>query len=111
MSQSKRRRPSGAMVVAVIALIVAMTGSAFAGPLETLINGSSIKKHSIPGNRLINHTLTGQQINLSKLGAVPHAGTAASAAHATTAANAVKLGGCRPPATCPLPRCCAGASR
>ncbi len=84
------------MVVAIVALVVAMTGSAVAGPLKTLIAGSSIKKHSIAGNRLINHTLTGQQINLKKLGTVPSAKQAASAKTATsaaTAANALELGG------------------
>ncbi len=96
MSAESRRRPSAAMVVAIVALVVAMTGSAVAGPLKTLIAGSSIKKHSIAGNRLVNHTLTGQQINLKKLGTVPSAKQAASAKTATnaaTAANALELGG------------------
>jgi hypothetical protein len=61
----------------VIALVIAITGNAFAGPLadvaSTLINGSSIAKRSIPGNRLRSHTLTGTQINLAKLGTVPNA--------------------------------------
>src|SRR5215469_65615 len=87
MSGKSRRRPSGAMVVAIIALVVAMTGSALAGPLQNLIDGSSIKKHSIPGNRIIDHALTGQQIDVSKLGTVPHATSAANAG------NAAKLGG------------------
>jgi len=99
MSAESRRRPSAAMVVAIVALVVAMTGSAVAGPLKKLIAGSSIKKHSIAGNRLVNHTLTGQQINLKKLGTVPAAKQAASAktattaADATTASNALDLGG------------------
>jgi hypothetical protein len=94
-----RRRPSAAMVVAIAALVVAMTGSAIAGPLKTLIDGSSIKKHSIPANRLINHSLTGQQVNLAKLGKVPQAQLAARATSAKTAANAAnaaKLGGLPP---------------
>lgn len=86
MSTKGRRRPTAPMVVAIVALVVAMTGSAIAGPLKTVIDGSSIKKHSIPGNRLIDHTLTGQQIDVSKLGTVP------------SAANALKLGG-RPAAS------------
>ena len=70
---ARSRRPSAAMVVAIAAFVMAVTGTAVAGPLKTLIDGSSISKHSIPGNRLINHTLTGEQINLSKLGTVPNA--------------------------------------
>jgi hypothetical protein len=90
------------MVVAIAALVVAMTGSAVAGPLKTLISGSSIKKGSIAGNRLKNHTLTGTQINLKKLGTVPSAKvaasaktakTATSATNATTATNAQQLDG------------------
>ena len=93
MPANRRRRPSGAMVVAIIALVVAMTGSAVAGPLKTLISGSSIKKNSIPGNRLVNHTVTGKQINLKKLGIVPKATSAGSATTAATASNALELGG------------------
>jgi hypothetical protein len=99
MFGKSRRRPSAAMVVAIAALVVAMTGSAIAGPIKALINGSSIKKHSIAGNRLANHTLTGAQINLKKLGTVPSAKQAAraknatNATNATTAANALALGG------------------
>lgn len=81
MSTKDRRRPSAALLVAILALVVAMTGSAIAGPLKTVIDGSSIKKDSIPGDRLVDHTLTGQQIDLGKLGTVP------------SAANALKLGG------------------
>ena len=87
MSAPSRRRPSAAMVVAIVALVVAMAGSALAGPLKSVILGSSIKKHSIPGNRLIDHTLTRRQINLGKLGTVP------VAALALNATNALKLGG------------------
>src|SRR5579862_499325 len=93
MPSNRRRRPSGAMVVAIVALVVAMTGSAVAGPLKTLISGSSIKKNSIPGNRLVNHTLTGKQINLKKLGTVPKATSAVNASTAATATNAGELGG------------------
>ncbi len=72
MSGDSRRRPSAALVVAIIALVVALTGTALAGPVATmakkLIDGSSIKKHSIPANRLANHSITAQQVNAAKLG-------------------------------------------
>lgn len=65
------RRPSPSMVVALIALVVALGGTAVAAGL---VNGDSlISQHSLSGNRLRNHTLTGKQINLRKLGTVPSA--------------------------------------
>jgi hypothetical protein len=45
------RRPSPALIVAVCALIVALSSSAGANPIAFLakvVNGQSIKKHSIP---------------------------------------------------------------
>jgi len=71
------------MVVAVIALVVAATGTAVAAG-EHVDGDSLIKKGSLSGNRLRDHTLTGLQIKVSALGTVP------------TAKNADELGG-RPP--------------
>jgi len=70
MSTLKRRRPSPAMVVAVIALIVALAGTAYAAQT---INGGAIKKQTIGGGKLKKDTLTGFQINNNKLGTVPMA--------------------------------------
>jgi hypothetical protein len=105
-----QRRPPAPMVISLVALVVAMSGTAVAA--SNLVNGDTlIKKGTLSGNRLRRHTLTGSQINLSKLGTVPnarsagtagytaHAGSAdtatnaANAAHATTAGNAAALGG------------------
>src|SRR5262249_14651165 len=64
------RRPSAAMVVAMIALAVALSGTAVAA--SELVSGDSlIAKNSLSGNRLRSHTITAQQVNLKKLGAVP----------------------------------------
>jgi hypothetical protein len=112
------RRPSASMLVAMTALVVALSGTAVAA--TSLVNGDKlIKKGSLSGNRLRNHTLTGTQINLNKLGKVPSAkkadtatsatkatsattattATAAlTAASATTATNANALGGAAPSA-------------
>jgi hypothetical protein len=80
MGRLLRRRPSASMAVAIAALVVAMSGSAIAA--STLVAGNSlIKKNSLSGNRLKDHTLTGLQIKLSQLGTVP------------TAKNADELGG------------------
>jgi hypothetical protein len=79
------------MVVATIALIVAMGGNALAafGPFK---GDKLIKKHSLSGNRLRNHTITGAQINLAKLGVVPNANHANSAGFATSAGFANRAG-------------------
>ncbi len=80
MGQHVRRRPSAGMVVAVIALVVACSGTAFAA--GKLVSGDSlIKRDSLSGNRLRTASVTGKQIKLSSLGIVP------------TARNAQQLGG------------------
>ena len=70
MSTLRSKRPSPAMVVAVIALIASLAGSAYAAQR---INGGAIKKQTIGGGKLKKDTLTGFQINNSKLGTVPRA--------------------------------------
>lgn len=84
------RRPSASMVVAITALIFAASGTAVAA--SHLVSGDKlIKKHSLSGSRLRNHTITGNQVNLNKLGKVPsarNADHATSADSATTATNA-----------------------
>lgn len=73
------------MTVAMIALFVALSGSAFAAAklsknsvtTKAIKNGAvtskKIKKRSILGSNVRNNTLTGSQINESKLGVVPEA--------------------------------------
>jgi hypothetical protein len=73
--------------------MAAGTATAVAGPaqISALIKGLSIKKRSIPGNRLRPNTLGGRQIRESKLGEVPlaaHAGSADSATRAGSAGHA-----------------------
>jgi hypothetical protein len=67
MRKLGRARPSPAMVVAVVALVAALAGTAYAAK----INGGSIVKKSIGGGKLKKDTLTGYQIKQSKLGEVP----------------------------------------
>jgi hypothetical protein len=74
MRTLRSRRPSPAMVVAIIALIVALAGTAYAAQT---INGGAIKKQTIGGGKLKKKTLTGFQINTNKLGIVPSAKRAA----------------------------------
>jgi hypothetical protein len=70
MSKLRIIRPSPALVVSVIALIVALAGTAYAAKR---INGGSIIKQSIGGGKVKPNTLTGFQINNAKLGEVPAA--------------------------------------
>jgi hypothetical protein len=70
MKTLMKRRPSPAMVVAMIALITALAGTAYAAQT---INGGAIKKQTIGGGKLKENTLTGFQINTDKLGTVPFA--------------------------------------
>jgi hypothetical protein len=64
-----KRRPSPALIVAIVALVAALGGTAYAAQ----INGNSIMKQSIGGGKLKQKTLTGYQINVNKLGVVPTA--------------------------------------
>ncbi|MFI5028209.1 MAG: hypothetical protein ACHQCF_04405 [Solirubrobacterales bacterium] len=74
MNTLKSRRPSPAMIVAVIALVTALGGTAYAAQS---INGGAIQKQSIGAGKLKHKTLTGYQINTDKLGIVPTAKRAA----------------------------------
>jgi hypothetical protein len=73
LQKLKGRAPSPAMIVALVALVAALGGTAYAAGQ---INGNSIVKQSIGGGKLKKQTLTGYQINVAKLGEVPRAGRA-----------------------------------
>jgi hypothetical protein len=87
MHRLRLGKPSPAMAVAFAALLVALGGTSYAafGPFK---GDQIIRKHSLSGNRLKNHTVTGQQINISSLPKVPSAASADNAGHATNADNA-----------------------
>jgi len=107
MQKLFRRRPSASMIIAIVALVFATSGTAVA--MTKLVSGDQlIKKHSLSGNRLRNHTITAKQINKSKLGVVPSANdanfatdaglasdatNASNATNATNAATAANLAG------------------
>jgi len=74
MGRMLRRCPSPAMIVALIALFAAVSvGTVYAA---SKINGKSVKKNSLPGNRIKTDSLTNKQIKESTLGTVPSATTA-----------------------------------
>src|SRR5256885_2166581 len=66
-------------VVATIALFVALGGPGYAAGI---INGKTLKKRSVAGKKLKRNTVTGVEVNESKLGKVPLAAQADSAANA-----------------------------
>jgi hypothetical protein len=79
------------MVVAIVALVVAMSGTAVAA--SKLVKGDSlVKKNSLSGNRLKNHSVYWNKIKWSSVGTVNNA------KNATNAANAATLGGQAPSA-------------
>jgi hypothetical protein len=97
--------PSPAMAVSLVALVVALGGTAYA---VHRINGASIAKRSIPGNRLVMHSIGAKEVNKGRLGKVVAAGAADNAlrlggigasgflSSTGTAVNASKLGGTDP---------------
>jgi hypothetical protein len=83
------------MVIAVIALVASLMGTAYAAKLGKNSVGSrqikakavttgKIANNAVNGAKVRNGSLTGADINLGKLGTVPDATTAASAGNAGT---------------------------
>lgn len=108
MSRMNFRRPSAALTVSVVALIVAVAGGgqAIADTTATIaksISGSKIKKGTITGKQIKtgtitskqvkNDTLTAKQIKESTLATVPSATSALTAVNAVNAGNATTVGG------------------
>ncbi len=90
----KLGRPSPAMIVALIALFAALTGSAYAALGKNTVGSKQLKAKSVSTGKLANNavtgvkvangSLTGEDINLAALGTVPAATSAASAGNANT---------------------------
>lgn len=92
------RIPSPSLLVAMIALFVALSSTAYAASLQknsvttktiknSAVTGAKIKSSTITGSDVKNNSLTGADINESSLGNVPSASTAGSATSAATAAG------------------------
>jgi hypothetical protein len=101
-SKEDKRRiglPSPAMAVAITALVVALSGSAYAAlavPPNSVgarqlkakaVTGGKIANGAVSGGKIAEETITGANIKLSALGTVPEA------ANATNAANASAVNG------------------
>jgi hypothetical protein len=82
------------MVVAIIALVLALTGTAFAALGKNSVGTRQLKSKAVTTGKIANnavnaakvtdHSLTGAEINLAALGTVPKATSADSAANAGT---------------------------
>jgi hypothetical protein len=100
MLRFRPRRPSPALVVAVLALIVALGGTGYAAitlPANSVgkkqlkkgsVWSSKIRRNAVTGLKVKPDTLTGADIRESTLGKVPTAGHADVADRATSAATA-----------------------
>ena len=90
-----KKRPSAAGIVAVLALVLAMGGTATAAKLisgkeiqNKSLTGKDVKGKSLGGGKLKLDTLGGNQIDETTLGKVPASALADTATNATNATNA-----------------------
>ena len=81
----KFKRPSASMIVACLALVMALTGSAVAA---SMIGSAGIKDGSIKGKDVAKNTLKSGQISEGSLSKVPKAAQANNAKTADSAATA-----------------------
>jgi hypothetical protein len=88
-------RPSPALIVAIIALVISMGGTGYAAftlPRDS-VGTKQLKNGAVTAAKIKRHSLTGAQINLKKLGTVSAARDAGRALTAGTAAPVGKAGG------------------
>jgi hypothetical protein len=83
------RKPSPALVVNLIALLVALSGVAVALPGKNTVDSGDVKKNSLKSSDYKNNKMKGADILESSLGQVP---SAAAADTANQAANASTVG-------------------
>jgi hypothetical protein len=116
MSKMFKRKPSGAMGVAFVALVAALSGTAVALPGTNTVDSGDIKNNSVRSKDLRNNDVRGKDIRagtvtssdlqddgvtgtdvrestLAKVPSAASADSASTATNATTAANAANLGG------------------
>jgi hypothetical protein len=96
MSTIRANLPSPSLVIAVLALFVALGGSAYAVSKigtkdikKNAITAAKIKKNAITTAKIKNEAVTGAKIKEASLGAVPSATAATNAVNAENAVNAV----------------------
>ena len=80
MNVRSRSRTFAAVAAALVVGLAAPAGAHVVRQLAHRIDGSTIKKDSMPGNRIVSNSVTGKQIVESTLGHVPYATKAGTAA-------------------------------
>src|SRR4051794_31075692 len=90
----KLSRPSPAMIVAIIALFAALSGTAFAALGKNAVGSKQLKAKAVTSGKIANNavtgakvakgSLTGEDINVGALGTVPGASSPAAAGNANT---------------------------
>src|SRR5437016_8036282 len=88
-------RPSPALIIALIALMVSLGGTGYAAftlPRDS-VGTQQLQNGAVTAAKVKRHSLTGAQINLKKLGSVPTARNAGRALKAGTASPVGKAGG------------------
>ena len=104
VSKKRAWMPSPAMIIAIVALIVALGGTALAAGLgknsvgtkqlkSKAVTGPKIANNAVNGTKVANGSLSGTDINLAALGTVPNATASTEAGNANTVAGH--------PASCP----------
>jgi hypothetical protein len=93
----KIKRPSPALIVAIIALIAALTGTAWAALGKNSVGSKQLKKNAVTSAKIKNNAITtakikngaitGAKVQAGSLGTVPNATNAVNATNATNAAN------------------------
>lgn len=94
MNRLWRHRPSPALVVSIIALVVALGGTSYAAfslPRNS-VGTRQLKRGAVTTQKLRNGAVTGAKIQLGSLGTVPSAAKANTAGYATSAATAADAG-------------------
>ena len=92
MRSKSVRRPSPALIVAIVALVAALAGTAVALPGRNTVSSNDIKRNAVRSSDVKNDSLKGKDINESTLGTVPRAVTAENLAGHTRLARFVGEG-------------------
>jgi hypothetical protein len=92
--QARNRRPSPALIISIIALIAALTGTAYAALGKNSVGSRQLKSKAVTTGKIANNavtgakvakeTLTGDDIKIGQLPSVPNANEAAHAKNADT---------------------------
>jgi hypothetical protein len=99
MKSKSVRRPSPALIVAIVALVAALAGSAIALPGKNSVKKNDIAKNAVVSKAIKNDKVTGADVNEASLGPVPSAASAAALAGHTRFRTVIGEGTEQPIAT------------